>query len=239
VYKKVRKTFFLKHTSANEIIGQATQIKSIGKNMSKKRTIKKIGLYGILTNPKPGYLKVAQAMADKKLSFIQLRMKNHLEQEILTVAKQLRKIIGPESIFIINDSPHIAAEVGADGVHLGQSDMSIEEARKIVGPDAIIGLSTHNPEQTIAACKKQPDYIGVGPVFPTPTKKIPDPAIGFDGMKKMLELATVPAVVLGGINHSNIQAVLDNGANSVCAVRCINASDNPKKEIDRLLEIIG
>lgn len=197
--------------------------------------ISEIGFYGILTKPVVGYSQLATTMVNKGVKIIQLRMKNVPRDEILATAKELRAIIPSSVYFIVNDDAHIANEVKADGVHLGQADMSYSDARQIVGPDAIIGLSTHNPVQTQNACGLSPDYIGIGPVYVTPTKKFPDPVLGIEGMKAMLKVATVPAVCLGGIDHSNINAVLGGGAKNICAVRCINASLTPEIELDKMI----
>jgi len=199
------------------------------------RDLRDMGLYGILTNPVVGYERLAEIMVAKGLKIIQLRMKDAPRAEVVAVARRLRGIVPAGVAFIVNDDPEIALEVAADGVHLGQDDMPYPRAREIMGPGAIIGLSTHNPDQTRSACALGPDYVGVGPVYATPTKRNPDPVIGLDGMRAMLGLATVPAVVLGGIDHSNAREVLDGGARNICAVRCINASDHPGAEIDRLL----
>lgn len=196
------------------------------------------GFYGILTNPVVGYEALATLMTERQVRFVQLRMKDAPRDQLLAMAKRLRPIIRKPSLFIVNDDPRVAAEAEADGVHLGQNDMSIEQARKIVGPDRLIGLSTHNPTQTRAACAQHPHYIGVGPLFPTPTKKIPDPAIGLDGMGQMLAVATVPAVVLGSIDHSNLPQVLQAGAKNICAVRCINQSEDPGSELDKMIRVI-
>ena len=197
------------------------------------------GFYGILTNPVVGYERLAEVMVERGVRIIQLRMKDASKTEVLSMAVKIRRIV-PEGItFIVNDYPEIAREVGACGVHLGQDDMPYDEARKIVGPDAVIGLSTHNPAQTEAACALGPDYIGVGPVHATPTKKNPDPVIGLGGMTEMLSIATVPAVVLGGIDHDNLAEVLSAGARNVCAVRCINDSKDPGIELDRMIRAIG
>ena len=198
-----------------------------------------IGLYGILTNPLVGYEKLAAIMVEKGVSIIQLRMKETPRTLIKDTATLLRKIIPKGTLFIVNDDPIIAKDVGADGVHLGQNDMPYAEARTIMGPNAVIGLSTHNPAQTRAACLLGPSYIGVGPVFKTPTKKNPDPVIGLDGMRAMLDVATVLAVSLGGIDHDNVKSVLKAGAQNICAVRCINRAENPGAEIDKLLAVIS
>jgi thiamine-phosphate pyrophosphorylase len=197
------------------------------------------GFYGILTDPLVGYVALAEIMVQKGVQVIQLRMKDVARDEVLATAQALRRVIPAGTLLIVNDDPEIAAEVGADGVHLGQDDMPYDEARRIVGPQRMIGLSTHNPEQTRVACALQPDYIGVGPVFATPTKKNPDPVIGIDGMRQMLEVATVPAVVLGGLDHGNVGQVLDAGARNICAVRCINRSTDPGTELDRMVAALG
>jgi thiamine-phosphate pyrophosphorylase len=197
-----------------------------------------IGLYGILTDPRVGYERLAAIMVERGLRVIQLRMKDAPRGEVIAVARRVRALVPAGTLFIVNDDPLIALEVAADGVHLGQDDTPYAEARRLLGEDAVIGLSTHNPAQTAAACALRPDYIGVGPVFETPTKRIPDPPLGLDGMRRMLDLATVPAVVLGGIDGANATSVVAAGARNLCAVRGINASAEPGAEIDRLLRAL-
>jgi len=197
-----------------------------------------IGLYGILTDPVVGYERLAAIMVDKGLRVIQLRIKDRPRAEVVAVARRVRAVVPPSVAFIVNDDPGIATEVSATGVHLGQDDMPYADARSLLGDAAIIGLSTHNPAQTAAACAIGPDYIGVGPVFTTPTKRIPDPVIGLDGLRRMLEIATVPAVAIGGIDHGNAARVVAAGAENLCAVRCINGSPDPAAEIDRMLRVV-
>lgn len=197
------------------------------------------GIYGILSEPHLGYERLAAVLIEKEVQFIQLRMKRASTEELLRMAQTLRALIPPSIYFIIDDDVSITKAVGADGVHLGQEDMSYAEARQILGPEAIIGLSTHNPEQTSRACALGPSYIGVGPVYPTPTKQNPDPVIGISGMQEMLSLATVPAVVLGGIDFSNVQEVLRGGGRNIAPVRLINQSTDPGEVIDRLKDFIA
>lgn len=195
------------------------------------------GFYAILTDPLLGYETCGKILVDGGMPFLQLRMKDQPVDTVRKTAEMLRKITsGSETLFIVNDDPQLAHDCGADGVHLGQDDMSIAEARMILGNDAIIGLSTHSPLQVVAACKEQPSYIGVGPVFPTPTKKIADPAIGLSGMKAMLELATVPAVAIGGIDLSNLEQVMKNGARNFCMVRQFTMSEEPKKTLQLIMD---
>ena len=196
------------------------------------------GFYAILTNPLKGYDYCTRVLVDGGIRFIQLRIKDEPESAILPVAEKMRKIIsGSGSKLIINDYPKIAIACGADGVHIGQDDLDYTTVRNMTGPDMIIGISTHSPDQTAAACALHPDYIGVGPVFPTPTKKNPDPVIGIAGMKKMLAAATVPAVPIGGIDLANLPEVLAAGARNFCMVRQFTQSENPEKVLASLQEI--
>lgn len=197
------------------------------------------GFYGIITDPIIGYEKMAEILVEHGVRFIQLRMKHVARAEVRKVARRLRAIIPGGHFFIVNDDPHIAAESEADGVHLGQTDMDYREARQLLGDQAIIGLSTHNPKQTIEACEKEPDYIGIGPVYSTPTKDDPDPVIGLDGMQEMLRVATVPAVALGGIDDTNVGDVVRFGARNVSSVRFVNQSIDPSHELALIIRALS
>lgn len=204
------------------------------------KTSSPFGFYALLTNPLRGYEYLTELLVDYGIAFVQLRMKDTPEDLIEPVALKLRKITaGSKTRFIINDSPALAVKVGADGVHVGQNDMAYDEVRKIVGENSIVGISTHNPDQTISACKLSPDYIGMGPVYATPTKKIPDPVIGINGLKEMLKEATVPGVAIGGIDLSNLRDVLEAGARNFCMVRQFTRSGDPEKVLKEILKIYG
>jgi len=206
--------------------------------MAKRPLPPRFGFYSVLTDPVRGYDYMTELLVDNGVPFVQLRMKDAPEEVIIDTALRMRKITeGSDTLLIINDNPRIAVEVGADGVHIGQNDISYEQARSIVGNDMIIGVSTHNTQQATDACLKQPDYIGAGPVFPTPTKKIPDPAIGLDGMKEMLKVSTVPAVCIGGIDLGNLQQVLAAGAKNFCMVRQFTQSENPECVLKKVLRV--
>ncbi len=201
---------------------------------------KDFGFYSVLTNPVVGYERACRIMVEHGVPFVQLRMKDGTEEQVRRTAARMRKVTeGSQTKFIVNDYPDIAHEIGADGVHLGQSDMSYSEARQIVGDEATIGISTHNPDQTKEACRFSPDYIGVGPVYTTPTKAVPDPVIGLDGMAKMLAAATVPAVCIGGISLERLPAVLQAGARNVCIVRPVCQSEDPEPVVKEIMRIIA
>jgi thiamine-phosphate pyrophosphorylase len=186
------------------------------------------GFYAILTSPLMGYEYCTRLLVDAGIRFVQLRIKDAPVSEVLPIAEKMRRItLGTNTRFIVNDYPEIAAQCKADGLHIGQDDLPYGQARNIMGKKAVIGISTHSPEQTAAACSKKPDYIGIGPVFPTPTKNNPDPVIGIEGMKSMLRAATVPSVVIGGIDLSNLHLVLEAGARNFCMVRQFTQSDSP------------
>ena len=196
------------------------------------------GFYAILTDPIRGYGYVANVLAELSVPFVQLREKKKSEFEVLKIAEKLGKIFeATDTKFIINDYVNIVPDCGADGVHLGQNDMSFEEARDILGADKIIGLSTHNPNQTESANHLSPDYIGVGPVYKTPTKDIPDPVLGIDTMAEMVGISNQPAVCIGGISFDRLPDVINGGAKNFSMVRPVCSSEDPRREIKKILEI--
>jgi thiamine-phosphate pyrophosphorylase len=196
------------------------------------------GFYAILTAPVRGYEYCAKLFVDYEIAFIQLRMKDKPEDFILETARAMREITqGTKTRLIINDNPAIAKAVGADGAHIGQNDMPYNEARNIVGKEAIVGMSTHSVQQMQDASRLKPDYVGVGPVYATPTKKNPDAVIGIDGMKEMLAQATVPAVAIGGITLENLPLVLEAGAKNFCMVRPITAANEPERVLKEILKV--
>jgi len=196
------------------------------------------GLYAVLTNPLIGYERMTEILVRREVNFVQLRMKEEPEDLVRATAARLRTITaGTPTRFIVNDFPRIAAEVGADGVHVGQDDTPCSQVRDIVGDNAIVGISTHNPAQVRDACALHPDYIGIGPVYATTTKAVPDPVLGIQGMKAMLAEATVPAVVLGGIDLERLPDVLRAGAVNFCMVRPLMRAERPDELLRRISEI--
>jgi thiamine-phosphate pyrophosphorylase len=141
------------------------------------------------------------------------------------------------ALFIVNDDPHLALELRADGVHVGQDDMDPAEARRIMGPDAIIGLSTHSREQIEAAGRAPVDYISVGPVWETPTKE-GRPATGLDLMGEAAEIAEKPWFAIGGIDTENMSEVASAGAERLCVVRAIRDAANPRAAATTLFDAV-
>jgi thiamine-phosphate pyrophosphorylase len=137
--------------------------------------------------------------------------------------------------FIVNDDPHLAAELRADGVHLGQEDMAPAEAREILGPEAIVGLSTHSREQIEAAAEQPVDYISVGPIWETPTKE-GRPGTGLELIAEAARIATVPWFAIGGISPENVTEVVEAGARRICVVRAIRDANDPAEAASALVE---
>ena len=197
------------------------------------------GLYVILTDPVAGYDACAQAAVAEGVRYLQLRMKKSHPEDVLGVARRLRELTrGTNTRFIVNDDVRIAEAADADGVHLGQEDTSIAEARRLwPAAGKRFGLSTHNEEQERQARDIGPDYLGVGPVFPTPTKEKPDPVLGLERMGAIVRGSPLTAVAIGGIDESNLRSVLEHGAVNFCAVRAIDKSPKPEQAIRRLMSI--
>ena len=193
------------------------------------------GFYLVMTNPVVGYARCAEAAVKAGVRIVQLRMKHAERADILREAHEVRRITrGTETLFIVNDDPAIAAEVEADGVHVGQDDMPVAEVRQKFPSLKIVGLSTHNPAQARAAVTSTPDYIGVGPVYATPTKDIPDPTLGLATMGEMISSVPFPAVAIGGIDETRLPAVRAAGARNWAVVRGVCRDPDPLAAIRRL-----
>ena len=153
------------------------------------------------------------------VDIVQLRAKDAPDDEVLSAARRFAAITAEhDALLIVNDRPDLAAQAGSDGVHVGQDDVAVARAREIVGPERIVGLSTHTPAQVDAA--NGVDYIGVGPVEATPTKP-GRPAVGLELVRYASAHARVPFFAIGGIGPSNVGAVRAAGAERVAVVRAI------------------
>lgn len=183
------------------------------------------GIYIIITNPQLPYTFIVEKCVYHGIKMVQLREKNLSDKELVKIGKEIRRITkGTETNFVVNDRPDIAALCEADFLHLGQDDILIEDARKIVG-NMKIGLSTHSIEQAKEALKKNPDYIGFGPIYPTNAKTKPDKPVGTEQLKQVLSFANVPVVAIGGIFPENICNVIEAGAKNIAMVRHFMQTD--------------
>ena len=193
------------------------------------------GFYLVITNPVVGYAKCAEAAVRAGVKIVQLRMKHASREDVLREGRELRRVTaGTGTLFIVNDDPSIASEVGADGVHVGQGDMAPAEVRSRYPELKVVGLSTHNMDQVRASIAQPIDYIGVGPVYATPTKDIPDPTLGLDTMSRMIAAAAHPAVAIGGIDASRLPDVIAAGARNYAVVRAVCQSEDPYSAILKL-----
>ena len=154
------------------------------------------------------------------VQLLQYRNKQGSARAMLNDSATLRNIfpVGSNLKLILNDRPDLALLSGLDGVHVGQDDLSPEDARKILGPPAWVGVSTHSAAQLIQADRTSCDYIAYGPVFPTVSKQNPDPTVGVAGLKIARGLTRKPLVAIGGITRENYRSVLDAGADSVAVI---------------------
>lgn len=187
------------------------------------------------------FLSIVEKSVEGGIDIIQLREKNENERKILSLAKEIKKIISDtEILFLINDRVDLALAADADGVHLGQDDLPVSEARKIIPEGFIIGLSTHSPKQGKNGTALGADYLGVGPIFPTPTK--PDYKVaGLEYVSWAKDnLKNIPWFAIGGIDEGNINEVISAGAEKISVVRAIMNSNDPgsvtKKLKEQLLE---
>ncbi len=163
------------------------------------------------------------------VDIVQLREKELPRREVERAAQTFRRLCDSYSaLFVVNDDPDLARSCDADGVHLGQDDMPVAEAREILRPDMIIGLSTHSKEQIAAAGgpSSSVDYISVGPIWETPTKE-GRPAVGLDLIRHAAERAPHPFFAIGGIDAGNASQVVDAGARRLCVVRAIRDAEDP------------
>ena len=166
----------------------------------------------------PAALRMAETLLNGGIDLLQLRAKDFPTREIEKLAHELRAITARHAVpLIINDHAEVARNVGAEGVHLGQDDMSIAEARKIVGSDCAVGKSTHCVDQAIRAFYEGADYIGFGPLFATPTKPDYSP-IGLSEIENVHEAVRIPIFCIGGIKLDNLPKVIEAGAQRVVIV---------------------
>lgn len=184
------------------------------------------------------HIKIAGEACEGGAKVIQYRDKNSTRQEMLEIADAIRKITKEcDSLFIVNDFLDIALSSGADGVHLGQDDIPIKRAREITPDSFIIGISTHSLEQALAAEKAGADYIGIGPVFATPTKESYAP-IGLSVVGEVIRGVNIPAVAIGGIKIENISELAEIGVRNVAMVRVFKEKTREKvKKINFLLKV--
>jgi thiamine-phosphate pyrophosphorylase len=181
-------------------------------------------LYAITDTQLSNYThaEIVQLLLGGGVRLIQLRDKDASAKEMLDAARACLALTRPAGAkLIINDRVDVALTAEADGVHLGQDDLTVEEAREILGADKIIGLSTHTPEQFQAGLRTSADYLAVGPVYPTTTKENPSPVVGLELVTAARAFTNRPLVAIGGITVERARAVIDAGADSVAVISAL------------------
>jgi thiamine-phosphate pyrophosphorylase len=207
--------------------------------MANKKLLEKVQLY-VIIDPElslnPDIEEVVSLAIEGGAQMIQFRNKEISDDEFNFLAEKIKKITQRENVpLIINDRANIAKSIDAEGVHLGQDDMPLKEAREILGKDKIIGLSTHNVEQALEAKKQGADYIGLGPVFETSSKEIKD-TVGPEMIKEVLSLVKIPVFPIGGINLSNLDQVIKAGSKRIAVISAVIGQRDVKKSAKELLE---
>lgn len=201
-----------------------------------RRRFRAVELYVIVTRDRcrSGWLETAEAALRGGAKCLQLREKTLSDRDLLEAARELRDLtLRYEALFIVNDRPDIAALVRADGVHLGQDDLPVDQARRILGGAALVGKSTHTREQFEQALREQPDYIAIGPVFASSTKPQPHIA-GLETLQTVARSSTLPVVAIGGICAATIEEVARRGASCACVCSGIIASADPRAAAEEL-----
>ena len=173
-----------------------------------------------------------KAVLEAGIGLLQWRQKSGSDRYFLKQALAVRALCREYNTpFVVNDRPDIACLVDADILHLGQDDLPIAAARQLVGEAMPIGRSTHSLAQALAAVAEGADYLGFGPIYKTPSKRKPDPAVGLDGLKEMLTKVSLPVVAIGGLDENNIAAVAATGVPAVAVIRAILQAEKPAAKV--------
>lgn len=179
----------------------------------------------------------ARDLAAGGATLIQYRNKVGTTREMLAHAREIRHVLDDGVTLIMNDRADICLAADFAGVHVGQEDLSAEGARTVIGPERVLGVSTHNLEQLREADAGPADYIAFGPVFKTSSKQKPDPLVGLDGIRAARAATKKPLVAIGGITRANARSVIDAGADSVAVIAELLSS--PAKVAEEFLRLLA
>lgn len=183
-------------------------------------------------------VKLAEALFEGGARLVQVRNKNASARDALEQVERILALAPPDALVLVNDRVDIALISGAAGVHLGQTDVPPKAARDILGPNRIIGISTHNLQQAIDADGQPVDYVALGPIFATTTKSNPDPVVGVELLRAASQILQRPLVAIGGITIRNIGDVFDAGAGSLAVIRDLLDNENVAARTRQWLEIL-
>jgi thiamine-phosphate pyrophosphorylase len=180
---------------------------------------------------------IARDLMGAGVRLLQYRGKNVSARAMLETSSDLAASAHEQNtIFFVNDRPDVAYLAGADGVHVGQDDLTAEVTRGLVGPERWVGVSTHNPEQFQAAAATSADYIAIGPIFATNSKANPDPVVGTETIRKVRTLTEKPSVAIGGLRLDQAAEAIAAGADSVAVISDILTANDPAKRAEQFLE---
>jgi thiamine-phosphate pyrophosphorylase len=183
------------------------------------------------------FFNIIRAAINGGVRIVQLREKDSSAREIITLGKKLLSVLKPLGIpLIINDRVDVAHAIGADGVHLGQSDLKVAEARAILGEKAIIGLSVETLEQAMVAIEENVDYLAASPIFHTKTKADCGEPWGLEGLKQLCAVSKYPVIAIGGIDETNAKQIIECGAAGVAVVSAIFDASCPKNAAIKILD---
>lgn len=182
---------------------------------------------------------IAQVLAGAGVRFAQLRAKQASSGALLAEAKELRSLLPPEVSLIINDRADVAQLSRIAGVHLGQDDLPVPAARRLLGPDKLVGFSTHNLEQIEAAASAPVDYLAFGPIFPTATKAGTQPVVGCAGLREVRKRTSKPLVAIGGITPANAAQAIEAGADSVAVISGWLAAEDIPARLEEFRSALG
>jgi thiamine-phosphate pyrophosphorylase len=184
-------------------------------------------------------LDIVKAAVSGGVTCVQLREKHCSTREFIEQALAIKNFLEARQVpLIINDRLDVALAVAADGVHLGQNDMPLVTARKITGPSMLIGISAESVQDAVAAETGGADYLGVSPVYATPTKTDTAPPLGLEGLREIRQRVKIPLVGIGGLNKSNAAEAIRNGADGVAVVSAIVSADDPGTAAMNLKQLI-
>jgi thiamine-phosphate pyrophosphorylase len=182
----------------------------------------------------------ALSLAEAGVRLLQYRNKSAPARQYLESSRKLAEVLLPQGVtFFVNDRPDVAFLAGATGVHVGQDDLDVEQARQVVGRDKLIGVSTHNLQQFEHAAASSADYIALGPIFSTSSKANPDPVVGLDLLRRVRALTGKPVVAIGGISLERVAAVIEAGADSVAVISGILGAPDPAQRARQYIETLA
>lgn len=183
-----------------------------------------------------GMLRTTEEALEGGVTIVQLRAPTWKKRALAACARDLLEMLRPRGIpLVINDHADVAAAVGADGLHVGQDDLSSADARRIIGPDMILGLSARNVDEVRGVDPALVDYLGIGPVWATATKKDAGAAVGLEGLASLSAASPLPVVAIGGIGASNAADVMRTGVDGIAVVSAICGQASPRTAAENLL----